>query len=510
MKSLTRNINLNCIILPIVFLAFASISISRATPPWEQIHKLYSSNGTAEDDFGNSVAISGNIGVMGAPLSDENGINSGSAYIFNVLTGKQLHKLTPSDGADDDRFGIDVAIDGNIAVISAAGDDDNGIDSGSAYVFDVSTGKQIFKLLPPDGASGDFFGSSVAILGNIAAIGADFDDENGHDSGLAYLYDVTTGEQLFKIMPSDAMENNFFGRSVSLDGNRLLVGANGGFGNEHQSGSAYVFDVSTGQELSKLIATDGEFLDAFGISVAIKGTTAVIGASGDGSFGYISGAAYVFDLSTGQQVFKIIASDGASGDLFGRSVSLSGNIALIGAPYHDGNGDNYGSVYFFDVNTREELAEFVASDTTDGDLFGYSVALRGNIALCGALGNDGNTVDSGSAYIFVQRTTDLLSVKPAPLLSGRGGRFTITGARPNQSTWLIYSLVGLEKNFIHQLNVTIDLSNPLKLFGPKLTDSGGNMRITLPMPGTLNPVLIWFQAVQSKNATNYIATQIVP
>ncbi|MCR9075757.1 MAG: FG-GAP repeat protein, partial [bacterium] len=134
-------------------------------------------------------------------------------------------KILPSDGESGDQFGWSVAISGTTAVVGARLDDDNGTDSGSAYLFDTTTGQQIAKLLPDDGAAEDNFGVSVAISGALVVVGAYGDDDNGTISGSAYLFDTTTGEQIAKLLPSDGSEVNIFGRSVAISGTTVVVGA---------------------------------------------------------------------------------------------------------------------------------------------------------------------------------------------------------------------------------------------------------------------------------------------
>jgi len=150
--------------------------------------KLLPRDGTGGEYFGNSVAISGGTAIVGALRDDDNGTLSGSAYLFDTTTGNQIAKLLPDDGAADDEFGRSVAISGGTAIVGAWGDDDNGINSGSAYLFDTTTGNQIAKLTPNDGAAEDGFGAFVAISGGTAIVGAPLDDDNGRTSGSAYLY----------------------------------------------------------------------------------------------------------------------------------------------------------------------------------------------------------------------------------------------------------------------------------------------------------------------------------
>ena len=138
---------------------------------------------------GFSVSASGNFALIGAPLDDDNGADSGSAYVYQNVLGAWIPvtKLNAPDGAVDDNFGFSVSISGNIALIGSPNDDDTGADSGSVYVYENIAGTWTFvtKLTAPDGAAGDSFGYNVAISGDIAVIGSPYDDDNGLDSGSA-------------------------------------------------------------------------------------------------------------------------------------------------------------------------------------------------------------------------------------------------------------------------------------------------------------------------------------
>jgi hypothetical protein len=360
--------------------------------------KLLPNDGAAYYSFGKSVAISGTVAIVGSGYQ-VNGSVSGSAYLFDTTTGQQLFKLLPTIGAERNFFGESVAISGNTAVIGDREGDDKRGDIGSAYLFDTTTGQLRFKIRPNGGADLDFFGSSVAISGTTVVVGSPGDDDRGSYSGSAYLFDTTTGQQLFKLRSSDGSILDLFGGSVAISGNTAIIGADGDDDNGECSGSAYLFDTTTGQQLFKLLPSDGQSRDYFGRSVAISGTTAIVGAPGDDDNGEFSGSAYLFDTTTGQQLFKLLLSDGAAFDGFGGSVAISGTMAILGSN-DDDNGPASGTAYLFDTITGQQLFKLLPSDGQGGDYFGGSVAISGNTVIVGAPGDDDNGESSGSAYLF--------------------------------------------------------------------------------------------------------------
>ena len=374
----------------------------------DQLFKLLPDDGAEFDSFGVSVAISGATAIAGAHFHGDNG----AAYLFDTTTGRQIAKLLADDGAASDWFGWSVAISGAIAIVGAQLHDDNGDASGSAYLFDTTTGRQIAKLLPDDGATADFFGRSVAISGATAIVGAPIDDDNGTSSGSAYLFDTTTGRQIAKLLPNDGAEFDSFGGSVAISGATAIVGAAGNDDNGDNSGTAYLFDVSDPKnpvQIAKLLPNDGAAGDLFGRSVAINGTTAIVGAWHDDDNGSNSGSAYLFDTTTGRQIAKLLPNDGAVDDAFGISVAISGppgrEIAIVGAWGDDDNGDASGSAYLFDTitfgtTTGWQIAKLLADDGASGDVFGRSVAISGATAIVGAREDDDNGSNSGSAYLF--------------------------------------------------------------------------------------------------------------
>jgi hypothetical protein len=328
----------------IVFVSGASVA-QAATFSIED--KILAGDGAADDRFGSSVAIFGTTAIVGAQRDDDNGTNSGSAYLFDTTTGTQSAKLTASDGAASDNFGRSVDISGTTAIVGALFDDDNGTDSGSAYLFDTTTGTQSAKLTASDGAASDNFGRSVAVSGTTAIVGAQKDDDNGIDSGSAYLFDTTSGAQIAKLTASDAAESAEFGISVAISGTTAIVGAYRDDEISVDSGAAYLFDTTTGNQIFKLTASDGAAFDEFGISVAISGTTAIVGRLNQ--LNDSSGSAYLFDTTTGAQLAKLTASDAAAGDWFGHSVAIFDDIIMVTASHDEDNGTDSGSAYISSV-----------------------------------------------------------------------------------------------------------------------------------------------------------------
>ena len=336
-------------------------------------------------------------------------------------TSLEKAKLLASDGAASDYFGRSVSISGDYAIVGAGYDDDKGTDSGSAYIFrwDGTSWSQQQKLTASDGADSDFFGYSVSISGDYAIVGAYGDADNGSSSGSAYIFrwDGTSWSQQQKLLASDSNAGDRFGFSVSISDDYAIVGAAYDSDKGTRSGSVYIFkqDGASWSQQQKITASDGSALDIFGGSVSISGDYAIVGAFFDDDKGTDSGSAYIFKLSdtSWDQQAKLTASDGAASQIFGCSVSISGDYAIIGAYGYDGNGSSSGSAYIFrrDGTSWSQQQKLIASDGAASDYLGRTVSIGGNYAIVGAYGDDDKGTDSGSAYIFER-------VCPAADLSG--------------------------------------------------------------------------------------------
>ncbi|GAA4644489.1 hypothetical protein GCM10023115_24490 [Pontixanthobacter gangjinensis] len=278
----------------------------RSGHAWQQQAKLTASDGDADDAFGQNVAIFGETIVVGAPHDDDKGDGSGAVYVFtrNGMVWDQQAKLTALDGASGDLFGISVALTCDTVLIGADLNDERATNAGAAYVF-IRSGDnwvQQAKLTASDGAETDIFGVRVAMSGDTALISARRDDDKvmGVDAGAAYVFtrNGTIWHQQAKLVAPDGEADDRFGRDVALHEDTALVGAMHQDDRGDDSGAAYVFK-RTGNSwtlLTKLTADDGASGDLLGWSVAMSHKNALIAAVRNEDRGSESGAAYIFNF----------------------------------------------------------------------------------------------------------------------------------------------------------------------------------------------------------------------
>jgi hypothetical protein len=370
-----------------------------------------------------SAAINGNTAVIGAPWADYDYMSAaGAVYIF-VKTLEpsppgwtQQAKLTNPQPSVLDNFGSAVAISGNTVVIGADGDyvTPGKPSAGSAYVFvrSGSTWTQQARLIASDAAAYDEFGTSVAVDGDVALIGSPYhDNPAGQSSGAVYVFVRTGGvwTQQSKLTVSDPTFTREWGSAVALDGQTAIIGAGTSVGQAGpNSGCAYAFVLSGGTwtQQARLVAADAAAYQYFGASVSVSGDIAVIGAPGDGTTVHAAPAAYVFVRQDGSwvQTARLEAPDVARDEYYACSVAISGSLALIGEKY-DSNpaGSRAGAAYLFaQTDGLWNLADkFISHDAFPWDWFGYSVALDGQTALILAPEADlGDIYSAGSAYVF--------------------------------------------------------------------------------------------------------------
>ena len=426
--------------------------------PFLQKAKLTASDQAADDKLGASIAISGDVVVIGATTVnyDPTGTNIndvGAAYIFVKPGGgwadmTQVAKLSASDKQAYDYLGYSVAIDGDVIAVGAINGGSS--DKGSVYVYIKPVDGWADKtqdaiLTASDGASSDSLGRSVAIDGDVIVTGAIAASSGGvSHGGAAYLFVKPGGgwanmTQTAKLTASNAVAWDWYGISVAVSGDVVVVGADSSApGGLADAGSAYVYVKPGGgwadnTEDAILTASDATSSASLGSSVAIEGDVTVAGAS-DASSGAVSyaGAVYVFVKPGGgwddmTQTAKLTASDIAGFDSLGVSASINNDIVVAGAQNHDPESiASAGAVYVFAkpaggwVNATQ-TSKLTASDKTAGDQLGISVGVSGNTVAAGARNADvGGKADAGAGYVFIPGSvTSITSDAPDPSLTGQ-------------------------------------------------------------------------------------------
>jgi hypothetical protein len=367
------------------------------------LHTLANPTPEYGNSFGDSVTISSNTVVVGAYLDDTGATDAGAAYIFDAATGNLLHTLANPTPSPSDHFGHSVAVSGNIVVVGAQEDNSGEVSAGSAYIFDAITGNLLRTLANPTVASDDHFGCSVAVSGNIVLVGACDDDTGAGGAGAAYIFNAATGSLLRTLANPTPQISDSFGSSVAVSGNVVVVGAWMDNTGATDAGAAYIFDAATGNYIRTLINPYPAAYDCFGRSVAVSGNTVVVGATGDDTSASNAGAVYIFDAATGNLLHTLTNPTPAVNDYFGKSVAVSGNTVVIGTYYDDTGATNAGAAYFFDATTGYLLRTLANPTPATEDRFGNSVAVSNGIAVVGTPNEDGITIDRGAAYFFNAR-----------------------------------------------------------------------------------------------------------
>jgi hypothetical protein len=400
-------------------------------PTFTQVKKVFADDGANGDQFGQALAMSGDTLVTGASDDDSPLVNAGSAYLFERNQGGannwgQVKKLTAPDQAVSDEFGTHVAINGNTVIVGAPNNNGNFDNQGSAYIFERNQGGAnnwgfVKKLTAFDGDEEDFFGIRVAVHGDIAVVTSDTDNEGTNtQQGSAYLFGRNQGGAdnwglIKKIRADDAADDQFFGGSVALVNDTLIVGADGAnFGR----GAAYLFERNQGGadnwgQTNRLIADDGAVDDRFGFWVNLNTTSdmVVVTAREDHAPFADQGSAYVFARNQGGannwgQVKKLLPNDGGPSDFFGNGAAINGDRIVVGAFAHDEPGQtSRGAAYVYERNLGGpenwgQRQKLLAADGAAGHLFGFDAVLSNDTILVTALSGPGATATAGAAYVF--------------------------------------------------------------------------------------------------------------
>lgn len=412
--------------------------------------KLVANDGGTQDQFGGSVSIDGTTLIAGANLNDEVAEDAGAAYIFQQdgSAWSLLQKLTNANGEAGDGFGISVDVHGRFAAVGALGDNEKGDNAGAVYIYQQqgATWVEHAKITADDGSPNDGFGFAVALYNNLLLVGARGVDTNGNSAGAAYLFFQSDDQwvQFAKLLPGDGSSGDFFGTSVDINESYAIISAVLADGEEAGAGAVYVFENrgAIWLETQKLTAASGKSLDQFGISISMHGSNIVVGAASDDDRGIDGGAAYVFtQTDTGfQEITKLVATDSANEDFFGRSVAIEASYAVVGAPGADKMGAGAGAAYLFELSDEgwDQVRRLDPDSNTSGGGFGNAVAVNEGAAVLGAW------EDAAIGAVYVYDVSSVLTSREPVLVTPE-----------TFSELLVYP-----NPFVDQLSVSFELKSP--------------------------------------------------
>jgi len=412
--------------------------IAGATPT-TPIASLFDPTPTGGESFGLAVAIDGANVVGGSHRDDVTAANSGAAHYFDLAgaTPETVAQTFATPGPSlNDQFGDSVAVSGTFLVVGSRYDDTGAPDAGIALVYDLASGTPsvpIATLENPSPSNNDFFGDSVAISGSLVAVGSRLDDATSLDAGRVYVYDLagpTPAVPIHIIENPDTTVGGLFGGAVAMSGNRLVVGARGN--DPSDAGSVYVFDLAGASPTvpeATLPNPDPASGDRFGDAVAISGNRVVVGTPRDDAAGINAGRAYVFDLTApvpATPVLFVDNPDPPQGN-YAEAVAISGQRVAVAGTLHVVAAQNAGAVFIHDLTAANPAVPSLTLNNpfpAFGDRFGSSVSLSSTRVLVGASLDDGAGIDVGQTYVF--DLTQPVPTSPVATLSppaGQGGSF---------------------------------------------------------------------------------------
>ncbi len=331
--------------------------------------------------------------------------------IASLITASETKLLAPS-GIASDLFGFSVALSDTVLAVGTPYEDSAAMDAGAVYIFAKTNNGWIFeqKLVAPDFGSGKWFGYSVAVTDDKLVVGSPKADGKSLNAGVAYVF--TRNIQAWTVLPqiaaADGRAGDMFGQAVDIAGDSIVVGCPRSDTKGAEAGAAYVFawNGTTYIEQKKILSTDSKAGDHFGSAVAMHRETVIIGAPDANVYGPSSGAAYTFfrQGTLWSQQKKLVSPNGAAGDGFGWAVDVEFDTAIVGAPMDDMTSVNAGAVYSFERTgvSWNLLGDMAPLGLAADDRFGSSVALSGKNAVIGALLDDSAEANAGAAYAFAR------------------------------------------------------------------------------------------------------------
>ncbi len=478
---------------------------------------LVASDSAGGARFGRRLAADGELLVVGAPFDPTIANRAGAAYVFRLEADRswtEEAKLTATDADPDDGLGISVAIDGDAAIVGAIEDDEGALQGGAAYVFRRDGGgawTQEVKLLAPDAELTDQFGASVAIQGDIAFVGAPYEDSSGADSGSVYIFrheGAGTWSFVTKLVAASAQGGALFGTTIAVEGDALLIGAPTRSVAASASGAVHAFRFDGSQWTEEALLSDPNATNAqfFGTAIDVENDIAVVGASLDNTDGNQGGSAFVF-ARAGGGVWHLAKQlgDGERRTQFGAGVAIEDGHLAIGAYRAKPGGIEAGAAFYFRSDGLGDwipFGRYAAAAGANNDNLGFAVELHDGILLAGArLAETPGGMDAGSVVPFdvgnaaclcMTGTVDLAGAGPVDRLyvngSAGGDQRTVTmDATDLLVAYLLLPPAGGNGKFVAHANTGAPTLDSLRILPSSVGTSCFEM--LLPLGGA--PIAVW-------------------
>ncbi|MCH8042671.1 MAG: tandem-95 repeat protein [Planctomycetes bacterium] len=382
--------------------------------------------------FGSALSpLAGGRLVIGARFDDTRHGDQGAVYIFNVATGALMQSPVDPPPLESDLFGTSVAATEDFVFVGAPLDSTGANRAGSVYVFDAATGQLLRRLQKPAVLANDEFGSSVAVVGQYVAVGASRDNSDGDRVGAAYLFDPRTGDLLQTFANPTPETLDGFGQSLAAFGADVLVGAPNDNLGARETGAVYLFDSDTGDVIRTFENPTPSQNDGFGVSISVLGDKILIGAWLDDAGAPNAGVAYLFDGNTGELLLTLLNPNPQQRDFFGISVALVGNLAIVGMNQNAFGAPDTSRVHIFDATTGQLLSSIANPTPEVHDRFGGTIAANDTHLFIAATGDDTASLDAGALYVYEfdepKPVDHAITVLPGSVVTGVDFGNRITG-----------------------------------------------------------------------------------
>lgn len=352
------------------------------------------------DDFGISVAQNGQMIAVGAPRHAP----YGAVYVYGAMAGDEIFRFEPDEALEYRYFGQSLAVSGDACLVGSPTESD---DKGLVYTFSLASGDKVRTFQPHDAMMYSAFGWCLSSTESVVAVGAPwwgYDGGQGVQSGAAYLFDIQSGQELVKLVADDAAEDDSFGYAIAVDSGIVAVGAPGDDDLGNDSGSVYLFDAVTGEQLAKVHAADGSPGDGFGTALAMRDGHLVV-AVDDKRDEFYFGAAYLFEVATGRQVARLRPNEDPVDETYGwpglkTSVAIANGRAFVGGWTYRRWYAGSGCTWAFDTDTGAQVDKLIPNDESPGNDFGWALEVDAEVLVAGAPGDFHDGIGSGSVYVF--------------------------------------------------------------------------------------------------------------